>query len=48
MTSPIRPKVSKAIKQIAASDVEGKSKTKLIQKKNMKNLRTIFQVTIMN
>ena len=39
MTSPIRPKVSKAIKQIAASDVEGKSKTKIDTKKEYERLK---------
>ena len=39
MTSPIRPKVSKAIKQIAASDVEGKSKTKIDTKKEYEKLK---------
>ena len=39
MTNPIRPKVSKAIKQIASSDQEGKSKAKIDTKNEYDKLK---------
>ncbi len=43
MSNTIRPKVSEAIKQIASSDSTGKSKSKLVQKKNSTLCKIIYQ-----